>query len=386
MVFGQSGSSTACGAALANGMAAHALDFDDTCYAGIAHGSATVFPAALASAQMVDASGEELLTGFLAGVETIYALGKALSETIYLKGWWTTSVLGCIGAAAGAARIFRMDERQAAHAIAISAAFAFGQRAVLGTEAKPLGAGMAAEHGLRAALLAARGCEGPLSVFEEDRGFASLFNDARFDTQRIAELGQQFALEEPGVAIKIFPACSAMQAAGQALLTILERRGARDVARVECLVTRLVAISLTYVDPKTVSEAQFSLQFGLGCLLRFGRFTIDQLRPDVLLDEGLRSCMALIEIAEGELPSVDCYGNPQPEAAELKVVFADSSVETATVGNAAGTPRHPLTDMELGEKFLACASSAVGDEQARTELGRLWGIRNLETVSGLFRT
>jgi 2-methylcitrate dehydratase PrpD len=383
VVLGQERTVTACGAALANGMAAHVLDFDDTCYAGIAHGSAAVFPAVLASGQMLGASGADVLTGFIAGVETIYALGEALSDSIYMKGWWTTAVLGSIGAASGASRVLRLDTTQTAHAIALAASFAGGQRALLGTQGKPLGAGLAAEQGVRVAMLAARGLDGPRTVFEEGRGFAKLFNDSSFDQSRLLLLGRRFALLEPGVAIKVFPACSAIQAAGQALLTILARREARDVMKVQCRVTRLVAISLTYHDPKTISEAQFSLQFGLGCLLRFGAFTVEHLRREILSDEGLRSCMRRVEFEADEFPSLDADGNPQTEGAQVKVTFIDGSADTVSVGNATGTPQDPLTDVQLEGKFLACSSPVLGAERARVELDLLWALRHRKTARGL---
>ncbi|EWY36549.1 hypothetical protein N825_22610, partial [Skermanella stibiiresistens SB22] len=115
---GASGNSTVLGtasqlaapaAAFANGAAAHALDFDDNCYAGVVHGSAVVLPAALAVAEAVDASGADLLTAFIAGSEAEYAVGAAATLSLYDRGWWTTGVLGPIGAAAAAARLLRLD-------------------------------------------------------------------------------------------------------------------------------------------------------------------------------------------------------------------------------------------------------------------------------------
>ena len=93
-------------AAFANGTSAHVLDFDDTSFEAIAHASAVVFPAVFALAEDTDASGDELLAGFIAGIETVYALGRAFDE-LYRRGWWNTAVLGAVGAAAGAARVRR---------------------------------------------------------------------------------------------------------------------------------------------------------------------------------------------------------------------------------------------------------------------------------------
>ena len=124
------------GAAFANGASAHALEFDDNCYAGVVHGSAVVFPAVLAFAQHHSLSGKDLLKSFIVGLEIEFAVAKAFSNSIYDKGWWTTSVLGSVGSAAGVASLakLKIDEIQNALSLAISGAGA--TRAVRGTNAK----------------------------------------------------------------------------------------------------------------------------------------------------------------------------------------------------------------------------------------------------------
>lgn len=120
------------GAALANGVAAHALDFDDNSYAGVVHGSATVFPAVLAVAQQYQMSGKDLMDAFIVGLETEFALGKAFTNSIYDKGWWTTSVLGGFGAVAGAARLMHLNPEVIANALAYVAAGVGAIRALRG--------------------------------------------------------------------------------------------------------------------------------------------------------------------------------------------------------------------------------------------------------------
>src|SRR5262245_52932239 len=56
-VLGTHARASAEAAALANGTAAHALDFDDMCFVSLAHPSAPLVAAALAVAELVDAPG-----------------------------------------------------------------------------------------------------------------------------------------------------------------------------------------------------------------------------------------------------------------------------------------------------------------------------------------
>ena len=130
-------------AALCNAVAAHVYDYDDTCYDGIVHGSAAVWPAVLACAQATGANGATLLEAFIAGVETEYAVGRAMSERAYFGGWWTSALLGAIGAAAGAAKALKLDRQATCNAIALATAQGAGMRVMFGTAAKPYGLGRA---------------------------------------------------------------------------------------------------------------------------------------------------------------------------------------------------------------------------------------------------
>ena len=108
----------------------------------------------LAAAEQADISGARFLESFVAGSETAYALGLTLTDTHYLSGWWATSTLGAIGAAAGAARALGMSREETAMAISLAALQANGMIAMLGTDSKPILAGQAAKLGLESALLA----------------------------------------------------------------------------------------------------------------------------------------------------------------------------------------------------------------------------------------
>lgn len=368
-------------AALANGTSAHVLDFDDTSFEAIAHASAVVFPAVFALAEDADSSGEELLAAFIAGVETVYALGRAFDE-LYSRGWWNTAVLGAIGAAAGAARMLRLDARTSAHAIASAACLTFGVRALLGTSVKPVGVGRVAEAGVQAAQLAQAGIDGPLEAFEESRGVAALFNGGKMEREALSSLGLRFSLVDPGVAFKLYPACSAVQAAAESVDTLMRTHGltAERIVRVECAVTPLVAVSLTFSDPRTVTQAQFSLPFAIGCILRFGRFGVEELAQEVLEDAGVRAEMRKVSMVRCDtlVPAHDAKRHP--EAADVTVHFVDGSTHRQFRGAATGMPSVPMSDGELDAKFLRCAVPVVGEARARSALEALWGIERVQSV------
>ncbi|MCH7942119.1 MAG: MmgE/PrpD family protein [Proteobacteria bacterium] len=385
-VFGGA-SLSAPGAALVNGMAAHVFDFDDTSYTGIMHGSAVVFPAALAAAQHAGGNGKLFLEAFLVGSEVTYALAMALGTDHYFKGWWSTATFGIVGAAAAAARALGLDQEQTLSAVAIAAVQASGMKALFGTDAKSLGCGKAARDGVEAASMAACGINGPESAFEDDRGYYALLGGGSVDGAQIERLGEVWRLVEPGIMFKRYPVCSAAHAATELTCTLVERHGlsSDDVGRVVCRVPRLVRISLIYDSPQTPQQAQFSLPFSVGCALAHGDITPMHISPVTLREPGLTQEMAKIVVEEDPSLAEGDLARRYPECAVVRLELNDGRVFEDFLGEPEGMPGNPMSDEALEDKFRACAGSA-GLSSASIEkiLETFWTIESYDDVSRLF--
>lgn len=159
-------------AALINGSAGHALDFDDVAQRMFGHPSVPVAPAALALAQAGSASGRDLLRALVIGHEIESRVGEFVGPGHYLHGFHATGTVGTFGAAAACASLKRLDAGATAHALGLAATQAAGLKCMFGTMAKPLHAGKAAMNGLLAAQLAARGFTAHDSAIECEQGFA----------------------------------------------------------------------------------------------------------------------------------------------------------------------------------------------------------------------
>lgn len=159
-------------AALINGSAGHALDFDDVSSSMFGHPTVPVAPAALALAQVERASGRDLLRAIVVGHEIESRVGKMVGPSHYLHGFHATGTVGTFGAAAACAKLKKLDASRTAHALGLAAAQAAGLKCMFGTMAKPLHAGKAAMNGLMAAQLAARGFTANDSAIECVQGFA----------------------------------------------------------------------------------------------------------------------------------------------------------------------------------------------------------------------
>ena len=377
---------SATGAAMVNAASIHALDFDDTCYAGTLHGTAVVWPAVLAAAESVGATGAETLAGFVAGVETAYALGNDLGNSIYDRGWWTTPLLGAIGAAAGAARALRLAPLPTRHAIALAAAQAFGSRSVMGSTAKPYLCGVAAANGLGAALAAQAGIEGPADAFASVFGLARLTGGGDPDWRAVATLGQRYALVQPGIAFKRYPVCSSSQAAAEAVALLRDEHhiAAAAVASVHCAVTPMVAQCLPFLIPATGTEAQFSLPFAVGSMLAFGELTPGQLGSATLADPGLRLAMDKVSMTvDPALAASEADRRDRPEASIVTIAMADGRTLVRRVDAATGMPTNPMPDAMLDEKFRQGAQTVLAPRQADALLDRVRGLRHLASIHDL---
>src|SRR6266699_5402100 len=144
-------------AALLNGISSHVLDFDDTHIETAIHLAAPVAPAILALAEHRPANGRELINALVVGIETELRIGMAVTPAHYKAGWHITGTVGVFGSAAAAGRLLGLNEQQMCWALGLAAAQPVGLIEMFGSMAKSFHPGRAAQNGLAAAHLAAKG-------------------------------------------------------------------------------------------------------------------------------------------------------------------------------------------------------------------------------------
>jgi len=354
------------GAALVNAAAGHAYDFDDTSYICIMHGSVAVLPAALALAEQHGAGGKKLLEAFIAGVEVEYAIAEWCTTHLYYKGWWSSGVYGPLGAAAAAARILGLDGQATANALSIALCNTSGMKVAFGSDAKPLGIGRAACAGTESALLAAAGLTGPNRVFESNNGFLSLFNDDQHLNETGLQLSEKWRLTDPGILFKSFPVCSAAQAGAELAADLVERHRLKpsEITAVVCEVPPLVDISLGYHNPKSIREAQFSMQFAIGCILAFGDIRLEHLADEVLKNPELQRQMQKVTMQVPKyLATDDTVHQRCPEGAGVMITTRSDEQFSDFLNRPTGMPGNPVSTAALVDKFRACLVHAGKHEE-----------------------
>lgn len=384
-VLGAAGGYSPRAAAFANATAAHALDFDDNCYAGFVHGSAIIVPALLACAQAACATGSRAVTAYVAGAECEYAVGAATRGRLYERGWWTTGVLGPIGAAIAAARIAGLGLARTHHALALAVAMASGTKSCFGSDTKPLMAGRAAEAGVLCALLAAAGASGPRRPFEDPHGFVACLNEGIFDDEALSRLGTRWYLEQPGVDTKRIPVCLSSHAAVDAVRELAARHRLRagEVARVICDVPPIVVSNLRHARPRSPAEARFSMQFAVAMTLRDPDWGLEALEPGRLADPGLGTLMQRVSMVSGPAWREPGRAAAAPEGASVRLELRDGRVLSAYRAKAIGSADTPLDDAQMDRKFLECAGPVIGAARAAAALGTIHELDSARPVQAL---
>src|SRR6266849_9625811 len=260
-------------AALANGAAGHAHDFDDTNFALLGHPSVPLLSTALAAAEAETATGRALVLSYVIGFEVDVALGTALNPNHYTRGWHATSSIGTLGCTAAAARIMGLDVVQTRHALAIAASHASGLKENFGSMTKPYHAGHAARNGILAAQLAREGLTASETALEGRQGYVAAFGASHGLDQALEGLGHAWHLLGSGIAVKPYPSCALTHSAIDALIDLraAHRLSPGDIAAVQVGVNRVVPDVLAHPRPTTALERKFSMQFCAAAALVDGR-------------------------------------------------------------------------------------------------------------------
>ena len=380
-------------AALANGVASHALDYDDTqlstspeaVYGLLTHPSTPVLSAATAVAEDTNASGQQLLLAYCAGVEVACRVADAIHPRHYQAGFHTTGTVGTLGAAAAAGRLLGLDRDQLATALGIAASMASGLRENFGTMTKPLHAGRAASNGVAAALLARNGYTASQHILEARRGF---FNAAGggYDPEKIVGLlGKPFFLESPGVSIKPYPSGSLSHPGQDVILDLVRIHDIRpdQVERIEVGTNSNVLNALIYPQPRTDLEGKFSLQYSMAAALIYRKAGLREYTDEAVNDPRIQELLPRMIVQVD--PELERMGY-QHVRTRVKVVTNDGHEYAGEAEWAKGYPLKPMTQEELEGKFLECAQVALSERQSVTALEAIKQIEHAATVESMIAT
>lgn len=368
-------------AALHNGTAAHAAELDDSFRDAMYHPGAATIAGALAVAQSVNASGSAFLRAVVLGYELSTRIGVVMGRPHY-RYWHNTGTMGSFGAAAAAASLMALDVEATAHALALAATFTAGLQQAFRSEsmAKPLHAGRAAEAGVLAAQLAARGMRSSLDVLGGEAGLGQAMSDGPDWSGIAATLGQDFHITR--LTFKNHVGCGHTFAAIDGALALQQQHGFGhgDIERLHLGLYQPTLDIAPHVDPRDADQAKFSLHYMVATALVHGSVRLGAFEPTRLDDPATRALMQRINKALD--PEVDA-AFPGRRGARIRISLRDGRTFEHLQTDRKGDPELPLSDADLEGKLIELAAPAVGEAASRALCGRIWALHEAPSVATL---
>lgn len=375
-------------AATMNGFLCHGLDYDDTHIAGIIHPTASVMPAVLSAAAMTGASGREMLTAYVAGVETATRIGICAKSAFHQVGFHPTGMVGIFGCVLAAGRLMGLNVRQLAHAQGLAVSMAAGSMEFLedGAWNKRFHPGWAAASALTAVSLAREGFVGATRPYDGRFGLFNIYGGKYTDwidlTGISAGLGAVWELMN--TAIKPYPACHFTHGAIDAALALRASCPPGEIAKIEIRVPQQVFGTIcdpvaNKRRPKNDYDAKFSVQYLVATALVHGRVGLAELEPEYLTDA---TVLALADLTEC-LP----YGDgpfPAAYSGAVTITRKDGSTHRHDEPVNRGAADRPLGNAEIVAKFRDNAALWAGPARVARMEAAVLALDDAESAADAF--
>ena len=347
-------------AALLNGVLVHGLDFDDTHLASIIHPTATSLPAALAVAETQDASGQDLLTAFLAGAETGIRIGAAVDGGLHHVGFHATGLVAHFASAITAGKLLGLSEDQLVSAQGIAGSTASGIQVFLeeGAWTKRFHPGWGAVAGITAARLAQHGFKGPSRPYEGRFGLFETHLQQEASHAKIGALteglGELWRFGE--TALKPYPVCHFIHGCADAAIELHREIGDVEIVAVRAFLPQptlhIVAEPAEQKErPSTDYEGKFSAQFVVASCLLKGAFGMADLLPQAFADPQIQALTAKVKCSADPDSAFPTYFS-----GGVEVTLGDGRVLARHVRINSGAGERALTPEAVVAKFMGSAT------------------------------
>jgi 2-methylcitrate dehydratase PrpD len=379
---------SATNAALANGYYCHTLDYDDS--GGYGHCTTSLLPALLATGEMANASGKDILMAYIAGWEFAAALCRGGEYDQMESGWHGTGLYGSLASAAGAGRLLGLNYDQLLMALGVTCSETSGLERNNGTMTKPFHPAMACRNGVMAALLAKDGFTSYDNIFEARTGFCDTYiGVGRINMDRVADgIGKPFTFLNLH-SMKKYPCCGGNHSALDALFCLLKGVDKiawetlskpsvikyDDIVRVDGYNFSNSAPVVRFKYPRTEHEAKFCVQYVLGVAILEGKVTVDSFTNEKVANPKYREAWEKVHINIRSR-----YERPETEAKPVTLTLKDGRLLSKKVDHILGRAHNPLPQEALIDKFKQNAAHAISAANAN-KAADLW--MNLEKVGNI---
>jgi 2-methylcitrate dehydratase PrpD len=362
-------------AALINGAASHALDFDDTSARFWGHPSCSLFPSLLALGELEHKSGRDLLAAYLIGLEVGFITADSVGEEMYRAGFHNTGTLGIVASGAGCARLLGLDKDKASNALAIAATQNSGLKRSFGTMCKPFHAGNAAEGAVMAALLAKDGFTGADDIFEGPNGLLIAYGGSVNDFA-MGTLGRTWGVED--LFQKYHAACNWIHSPIEAALAIKQKNKslrADNIKSIQIITSDIALATADVVQPRTGLEGKFSIPYCVASALESGNTGISAFTDEAVNSQKIKALIAKTKVS--------AHPKAEPFDARVIVETADGYRYSHDYNVMENIPTLEEKRVRVRKKFIETASPALGLPKTEKAAEMMLGIDGVNDVSKL---
>jgi 2-methylcitrate dehydratase PrpD len=379
-VIGQSLRTSPQLAALANGVAAHIMDYDMSSLLG--QPTSPIIPALLPLAESTGATPAEVIAAFMVGFEVCLKLARAAPEQSSVGGWHAVSSIGTIGAAMACARLLRVPREQLADVLGIAASLSGGLSANFGTMTKPLHSGSSARHAILAATLGRDGFTASAAALENPvSGYFHAFDRGiKISFEPFEELGRRYDIVERGFKPKRYPCGGLGHTAIDATLELRTEINIADIAAIKAGITRYAASRIGDKYPTSVESAKFSLPYVAAYSALYGAPMLTAFTEAAIEDEKIKSLAGKVSVSID--PEFADILDESP--ARVTVTLVDGRTVERMRYYASGTPQVPLSREQVQEKFFSCAERALDRSTATKLFAFLNRLQEQPSLAGLW--
>jgi len=343
-------------AAMINGSASHALDYDDTLVSFLGHPSVTLFPGLLALAEWKEKSGRDFLAAYLIGLQVGGTIGACAGLDHYMSGWHATSTIGHLASAAGCSCLLGLDEMQTIYALGISGTQSSGLKRVFGTMCKPLHAGIASQSGMTSALLAQSGFTCAEDIIEGPQGFFEVLK-GKVNKDIISILGTGWDIQN--LSQKYHASCHATHSPIEAAKRVVKEHGI-GLTTIKHINVHSSDIALNIAgksDPETGLEGKFSIRYCVANAILRGQTGMQAFTDEKVGDPSIRAFMGKVHVIhDPEMKALEAIVEVQTTDGKIFKIFSDILQQIP-----------PLSEKRdrVRNKFMDLCGPVLGEEKAR---------------------
>jgi 2-methylcitrate dehydratase PrpD len=380
-------------AAFWNGLAGHAMDWDDTQltegpgrpYGLLTHPTIPPLSASLAIADMLGGvDGETFLTAFIAGFEVECKIAEAINPDHYNLGFHTSGTIGTFASAVAAAKLLGFDETQMARALGGAASMAAGIRANFGTMGKPMHVGRSSENGVTAALLVADGFTFNEEALDGRWGFLEVAGRGGDPELVLDRFGRPFSITTPGISIKPYPSGVLTHPSMDAVKFLMEENAlkASDVEKVTLYAANNILHPIRFRIAKSELEGKFCMAFLLSTMIISGKAGKAEFTDEFVLSGPVQDMQKRV-FTEFDA-DIDAMGHDRIRSrVEVNTKDGRHFVKWADE-NYRGSPHNPLSDKQVEGKFIDCAQGLLDKDQSQTVFDFIWSLESQENAVTLY--